>query len=304
MKKITSFLVVLLLMLASFTAGIEYPRGDVNYDGQVSISDVTFLIDYLLAGMWGDEPNIPDDETFTVNGVSFTMVAVEGGTFTMGATPEQGSDAYGDESPTHQVTLSSFCIGQTEVTQALWQAVMGTNPSLCQGDQNRPVEQVTWEDCQTFISKLNELTGRQFRLPTEAEWEFAARGGTKSQGYKYAGGNTIGDVAWYIDNCYALGTSSPDYGTHAVATKAPNELGLYDMSGNVWEWCQDWYGSYNSSDQTDPTGLASGTDRVRRGGSWVCITRYCRVSRRQHNEPTYESYNLGLRLALSCKVRT
>ena len=298
MKKITSFLVVLLLMLVSFTAGIEYPRGDVNYDGQVSISDVTFLIDYLLAGTWGDEPNIPQDETFTVNGVSFTMVAVEGGTFTMGATPEQGSDAYSDESPTHQVTLSSFCIGKTEVTQALWQTVMGTNPSLCQGDQNRPVEQVTWEDCQTFISKLNELTGRQFRLPTEAEWEFAARGGTKSQCYKYAGGNTIGDVAWYIDNCYALGTSSPDYGTHAVATKAPNELGLYDMSGNVWEWCQDWYGSYNSSAQTDPTGLASGTDHVRRGGSWVCITRYCRVSRRQHNEPTYESYNLGLRLAL------
>ena len=176
MKKITSFLVVLLLMLASFTAGMEYPRGDVNYDGQVSISDVTFLIDYLLAGTWGDEPYIPQDETFTVNGVSFTMVAVEGGTFTMGATPEQGSDAYSDESPTHQVTLSSFCIGKTEVTQALWQTVMGTNPSLCQGDQNRPVEQVTWEDCQTFISKLNELTGRQFRVGVCRPWRHQESG--------------------------------------------------------------------------------------------------------------------------------
>ena len=301
MKKLSSILVVLLLMLASFSAGVEYQRGDVNQDGNLSISDVTCLIDYLLTGTWGDEPVNPDEpqtETFTVNGVSFTMVTVEGGTFTMGATPEQGSDAYSDESPTHQVSLSSYCIGQTEVTQALWQTVMNSNPSLCQGDLNRPVEQVTWEDCQTFISKLNELTGKQFRLPTEAEWEFAARGGNKSQGYKYAGSNTIDDVAWYIDNCYALGSSSPDYGTHAVATKAPNELGLYDMSGNVWEWCQDWYGSYSSNAQTNPTGSVSGSNHVRRGGSWVCITRYCRVSRRQQSEPSYSSYNLGLRLAL------
>ena len=211
MKKSSLFFVVLLLMLASFTAGVEYQRGDVNQDGNVSIGDVTCLIDYLLSGAWPEESVTPQTETFTVNGVSFTMVTVEGGTFTMGATAEQGDDAYSDESPTHQVTLSSYGIGQTEVTQALWQVVMGSNPSLCQGDQNRPVEQVTWEDCQTFISKLNELTGKQFRLPTEAEWEFAARGGNKSQGYKYAGSNTIDDVAWYIDNCYALGSSSPDY---------------------------------------------------------------------------------------------
>ncbi|MBR4829212.1 MAG: SUMF1/EgtB/PvdO family nonheme iron enzyme, partial [Muribaculaceae bacterium] len=216
MKKFSLLLVIFMLMLVSFTAGVEYQRGDVDQDGNVSISDVTCLIDYLLTGIWGNEPVNPEEpqtETFTVKGVSFAMVTVEGGTFTMGATAEQGSDAYSDESPTHQVSLSRYCIGQTEVTQALWQAVMGSNPSLCLGDLNRPVEQVTWEECQTFISKLNELTGKQFRLPTEAEWEFAARGGNKSQGYKYAGSNTIDDVAWYIDNCYALGSSDPDYGT-------------------------------------------------------------------------------------------
>ena len=285
-------------MMASFTAGVEYQRGDVNYDGQVNISDVTSLIDYLLNGSWHDEPAAPQTETFTVNGVTFTMVAVEGGTFTMGATAEQGSDAYSDESPTHQVTLSSYCIGQTEVTQALWIAVMGSNLSCFQGDLNRPVEQVSWDDCQQFIIRLNQITGKTFRLPTEAEWEYAARGGNKSQVYKYAGSNTIGDVAWYIDNCYALGSSNPDYGTHPVATKAPNELDLYDMSGNVWEWCQDWYGSYSSSAQTNPTGSVSGSNRVRRGGSWVCLARYCRVSRRQQDAPTIADDHLGFRLAL------
>ena len=298
MKKISSLLVVLLLMLASFSAGVEYQRGDVNHDGQVGISDVTCLIDYLLNGFWPDEPAVPQTESFTVNGVSFTMVTVEGGTFTMGATAEQGSDAYSDESPTHQVTLSSYGIGQTEVTQALWQAVMGSNPSYFQGDLNRPVETVSWNDCQEFITELNQMTGKTFRLPTEAEWEYAARGGNKSQAYKYAGSDTIGDVAWYIDNCYALGSSDPDYGTHAVATKAPNELGLYDMSGNVWEWCQDWYGSYSSNAQTNPTGSVSGSNRVRRGGSWVCLARYCRVSRRQQDAPTVADDHLGFRLAL------
>lgn len=298
MKKMSSFSVVLLLMLASFTAGLEYPRGDVDQDGQVGISDVSCLIDYLLSGSWPDEPAVPQAETFTVNGVSFTMVTVEGGTFTMGATAEQGSDAYSDESPTHQVTLSDYSIGQTEVTQALWLAVMGSNPSYFQGDLSRPVEQVSWNDCQQFITKLNQMTGKTFRLPTEAEWEYAARGGNKSQAYKYAGSNTIGDVAWYIDNCYALGSSNPDYGTHAVATKAPNELGLYDMSGNLWEWCQDWYGSYSSSAQTNPTGSVSGSNHVRRGGSWVCLARYCRVSRRQQDAPTVADDHIGFRLAL------
>ena len=270
-------------------------NADTDRDGEVSISDVTMLIDALLGNV---DLNQPVTETFIVNGVAFTMVAIEGGTFTMGATAEQGSDAYDDESPTHQVALSSYCIGETEVTQALWQAVMGSNPSYFTGNLQRPVDHVSWNDCQTFITRLNELTGKQFRLPTEAEWEYAARGGNKSQACKYAGSNTLGDVAWYIENCYALGSSSPDYGTHAVATKAPNELGLYDMSGNLWEWCQDLYGSYGSDAQTDPTGVVSGSNRVRRGGSWVCLARYCRVSRRQQDAPTVADDHLGFRLAL------
>ena len=294
-------------MLVSFTAGMEYQRGDVDQDGIVGIGDVTCLVDYLLSGTWGDEPLNPDEpvtETFTVNGVTFTMVAVEGGTFTMGATAEQGSDAYDSEKPAHQVTLSSYCIGQTEVTQALWQAVMGSNPSYFSSRNNyatnlqRPVECVSWNDCQTFISKLNQMTGKTFRLPTEAEWEFAARGGKLSQGYKYAGSNTIGDVAWYCDNIPSQTSGNAGYGTQTVGTKTPNELGLYDMSGNLWEWCQDWSGSYSSEAQTNPTGPTSGSYRMARGGSWDGYARYCRVSFRTTYSPSYSYYYLGLRLAL------
>lgn len=180
--------------------------------------------------------------TYTVNGVSFDMVSVKGGTFTMGATSEQGSDADSDETPTHKVTLSDYMIGKTEVTQELWQAVMGSNPSNFKGN-NLPVEQVSWDDCQEFIKKLNSLTGLNFRLPTEAEWEYAGRGGKKGKGYKYSGSNDIGSVAWYYENSgnSRLNDNNWEYDklesnncrTHAVATKAPNELGLYDMSGNV-----------------------------------------------------------------------
>ena len=233
------------------------------------------------------------NESFTVNGVSFKMVGVEGGTFTMGATAEQGSDAYDDEKPAHEVTLSSFSIGETEVTQALWQAVMGSNPSYFTGDLNRPVEEVSWGDCQTFITKLNEMTGKTFRLPNEAEWEYAARGGNLSQGYKYAGSNTSGDVAWYTSNSGST--------THPVGTKAPNELGLYDMSGNVWEWCQDRYSSgyYSNSPSTNPTGPTIGSLRVDRGGGWSSrFASDCRVSERGGDFPSLTGRNRGLRLAL------
>ena len=237
----------------------------------------------------GAEPVDQGTRTFTVNGVSFKMIRVDGGTFTMGATSEQGSDAADDEKPTHSVTLSSYRIGMTEVTQALWQAVMGSNPSHRIGS-NRPVDWVSWDDCQNFIRRLNTLTGENFRLPTEAEWEYAARGGNKSRGYKYAGSNNIDNVAWYSDNSGSQ--------THNVATKSPNELGLYDMSGNVWEWCQDWYGSYSSGSQTNPTGPESGDGRVRRGGSWNVIAGGCRVSCRYYDVPTYRGNFMGLRLAL------
>ncbi len=228
-------------------------------------------------------------KTFTVNGVSFNMVYVEGGTFTMGATAEQGADAYDDEKPAHSVTLSSYSIGQTEVTQELWEAVMGENPSYFKGSKN-PVETVSYEDCKTFISKLNSLTGQNFRLPTEAEWEYAARGGKYSKGYKYSGSNTIGNVAWYTNNSGSK--------THPVATKQANELGLYDMSGNVYEWCSDRYGSYTSSSQPNPQGPSSGSFRVNRGGCWFNAPRYCRVSYRYNYSPGCRDYFLGFRLAL------
>ena len=243
--------------------------------------------------------------TFTVNGVSFTMVGVAGGTFTMGATAEQGSDAEDDEKPTHSVTLSDYWIGQTEVTQELWQAVMGSNPSKFKGD-SRPVECVSWEDCQKFISQLNRLTGQRFRLPTEAEWEYAARGGRNSRGYKYAGSNDLDAVAWYWKNSGDTRLSGEwDWAriqnnycrTHPVGMKAPNELGLYDMSGNVWEWCADWYGSYTSSSQTNPTGPTLGSLRVFRGG-WSGLAGDCRVSFRGKPAPTYRYLYLGLRLGL------
>lgn len=218
------------------------------------------------------------------------MVYVSGGTFTMGGTSEQGSDAYDDEKPTHSVTLSSYYICKYEVTQALWRAVMGNNPSNFKGD-NLPVECVSWDDCQTFINRLNSYTGRNFRLPTEAEWEFAARGGNYSRHYKYSGSNYISDMAWYDGNSSNR--------THPVGTKQANELGLYDMSGNVWEWCSDWYGSYSSYSQNDPTGPNSGSNRVKRGGSWSSSAGICRSSHRVDGSPGGRDYRLGLRLVLS-----
>ena len=227
---------------------------------------------------------------FSVNGVEFKMVFVEGGTFTMGATSEQGDDAYEYEYPTHRVTLSDYYIGETEVTQTLWKAVMGSNPSYFKGD-NLPVERVSYKDVKEFITKLNQKTGKTFRLPTEAEWEYAARGGKKSKGYKYAGSNNIDDVAWYYENS--------NNKTHPVKTKRPNELGIYDMSGNVWEWCSDNYGAYSSSSQTNPTGPSSGSDRVYRGGSWSGDAGRCRVSNRDDYRPSSRYNNLGFRLALA-----
>ena len=239
--------------------------------------------------------NAQSNRTFTVRGVSFTMIYVQGGTFNMGAILEdERGMASSSEYPVHRVTLSGYYIGQTEVTQELWQAVMGNNPSFTKGNK-RPVEYVTWYECQTFINKLNSLTGQNFRLPTEAEWEFAARGGSKSRGYMYSGSNILGNVAWYIDNGGRMTGK-----THDVATKAPNELGIYDMSGNVNEWCQDWYSSsyYSCSPSNNPKGPSSMTKRVLRGGYIGNYAQDCRVASRTGNSPTNGSSRDGLRLAL------
>ena len=228
------------------------------------------------------------DFTETIKGLNLQMVYVEGRTFTMGATPEQGSYVDDDEKPAHKVTLSSYYIGKYEVTQAQWRAIMGKNPSRFTGDNN-PVEIVTWYEAQEFCKKLSQLTGKKYRLPTEAEWEYAARGGKKSKGYKYSGSNTIGDVAWYYENSGSK--------THPVGQKQPNELGIYDMSGNVKEWCSDWYSSsyYSSSPQTNPTGPTNGTYRELRGGAWGAISSACRVADRT-NLPIHSGSDIGLRV--------
>ena len=237
---------------------------------------------------------------FTVNGVSFQMVAIDGGTFTMGSDSTMVEEGIAgiDELPAHEVTLSPYSIGQTEVTQELWTAVMGTNPSGFTGDPNRPVEQVSWDDCQEFIARLNAITGKNFRLPTEAEWEYAARGAVKAHGYTFAGGDNIADLAWYYNNSYAVGVDNPAYGTHAVGSMQANEMGLYDMSGNVYEWCADWYGAYTEDAQTNPVGPETGLRRVTRGGGWFSTDRDCRVSARNYEAPGSRNYSLGFRLAL------
>ena len=223
-------------------------------------------------------------------GLTIDMVKVEGGTFMMGATPEM-QNPYEQEKPVHQVTLTNdYYMGKYEVTQALWQAVMESNPSNFKG-ANLPVEQVSWDDCQVFLTKLNSMTGRKFRLPTEAEWEYAARGGKKSLGYQYSGSNNISDVAWYKDNSGGI--------THSVGMKQANELGIFDMNGNVWEWCQDWFDSYSSSSQTNPTGAISGAFRVFRGSSWGGNVRMCHLSCRDRYVTYCRNYRLGFRLALS-----
>ena len=235
---------------------------------------------------------VQKDLVFQVNGISFTMKFVEGGTFQMGAVYRLFSEVSKDESPVHSVDLDDFFIGETVVTQELWVAVMGNNPSHFIGD-NLPVEKVSWEDCQEFIRKLNQLTGKTFRLPTEAEWEYAARGGNRSEGFVYAGGDNISDVAWYDGNSKS--------GTHPVKSKMANELELYDMCGDVWEWCQDWYFPYYYalSPSHNPQGPSVGAARVIRGGSWNYSSWRCRLTTRYDNGPNVRNNNVGFRLVLA-----
>lgn len=231
--------------------------------------------------------------------VEFEMVQVGNGTFEMGATKEQLSDAEEAEYPMHRVTLSHYYISTTEVTQGLWNAVMGEGNPLTDslhwddkyglGDEY-PAYNVSWDDCQRFISELNGITGKRFRLPTEAEWEFAARGGVKSESGRFSGGDDCNSVAWNYDNS--------GYKCHEVATLEPNDLGIYDMSGNVEEWCHDWFDKYSVHSQYNPVGPLTGWPRVIRGGAWNCYYSHVRVSYRNHNYPDERRVTYGFRLVL------
>ena len=267
---------------------------------------VRYVVHCLMRslGWTSEDPQIIEEEektsdsitrSFSVGGVSFNMCIIEGGTFSLGATPEQSIYAGFDEKPAVEVTLDDYSIAETPVTQELWNALMGDNPSHFSGS-NLPVERVTWDECYEFIEKLNAVTGEFFRLPTEAEWEYAARGGKQSVKTKYAGADDdhIGDFVWYKDNTT---------GTQLVKSKLPNELGLYDMSGNVSEWCADWYfNSYSiGCSRRNPAGPTSGMARVVRGGSWNDKAINCRVSKRASLNPAYRSKQIGFRLAMSQK---
>ena len=236
-------------------------------------------------------------KNFNVNSAVLTMVRVEGSTFKMGGTDE---NAQSYEQPVHNVTLDDYYIGLCEVTNEQWEAVVNgrvpgplEDPLWYHNERFLPKTMVSYYECQVFISKLNEMTGLEFSLPTEAQWEYAARGGNKSKGFLYSGSNDASEVGWCYENAATEVT--------IVATKEPNELGLYDMTGNVNEWCRDWYDYYSSEDQTNPVGPASGDFRVMRGGSVINFYKECRVSHRFGGEPDSHFFFVGFRVVLKDK---
>ncbi|MFY7849870.1 MAG: formylglycine-generating enzyme family protein, partial [Bacteroidia bacterium] len=264
-------------------------------DNQEDLYRKTYLDSLRMDSILKQESatNYSNQETNTnpiIQRLLSNMVFVQGGRFTMGCTNEQGYDCEADEKPAHSVNISSFSIGKYEVTQEEWEAVMGSNPSNFSNCPKCPVENVSWNDIQNFIDALNRQTGRQFRLPTEAEWEYAARGGNRSGGHKFSGSDNIASVAWYDGNSGSR--------THPVGQKQANALGIYDMTGNVYEWCSDWYGEnyYSNSPVTNPRGPFSGTGRVLRGGSWRIVSTWCRISFRTRGNPDYSSGSTGFRL--------
>ena len=263
------------------------PQLDVDGDGSFNITDVSTLIDMLLTG---DVPPV-EPVKVEVNGVTFVMVPVQGGTFMMGASYDETEYARRNEYPPHEVTLSGYYISQTEVTWEQWLAVTEGNIAGFEGDLQSPVVNVNLFDCCRFVDKLTELTGKVFRMPTEAEWEFAARGGEGGVRLLFAGSNDADEVAWYYENS--------DGRPHTVATKLPNSLGIYDMSGNVLEWCQDFYYHYSSDPQVNPVGPESGYTNVVRGGGWDWDYMSCRVTCRNSYDPNERANNLGLRIAMN-----
>ena len=252
---------------------------------------LSFCFSCLFAQTTSTSNSKPQTLEFEVNGITFEMVFVQGGKFVMGRTINEDYDVFQDESPVHSVTIFDFYIGKTEVTQELYKAVMGENPSNFRAYKN-PVDNVSWDDAQEFIRRLNSLTGKNFRLPTEAEWEYAARGGVKSKNYKYSGSNKIEQVAWFENN-------TRDAKHHRRAgVLLPNELGIHDMSGNVWEWCNDWYDDYSKDPQKNPMGPFFGDFRVLRGGAYIGVPQSCRATNRSSDLPTKKSIYNGFRLAI------
>ena len=269
----------------------KHSRRDFLKSSALALAGIT------ISNMNNEIFNKIDHLTFNIKNVDFKMIAIEGGSFIMGS---NSKDSNRDQKPAHKVTLSDYYIGQTEVTQELWKAIMGSNPSEFEG-KNMPVDSVTWEACQVFVSRLNKIfhdNGKltnefQFHLPSEAQWEFAAKGGNKSKGYRYAGSNNINEVAWTRENA--------DDMTHPVASKLPNELGLYDMSGNVWEWVQDYYDAYDNLDKVNPSAITKNTGKViKRGGSWYYAPEhYFTTTFRYGYYTSISDSSIGIRLCLS-----
>lgn len=276
MKKILLFQLLLLPLTTAISFAGLYPE---FYPGWLKYENKTQLIQQVTTPL-------RVDEAFTEPKTGMKFVSIEGGCYQMGS-----NNGDSDEKPVHQVCVDGYYIGQYEVTQGQWQQIMGNNPSSFKNGSNYPVEKVSWNDVQSFIQKLNsKTTTGSYRLPTEAEWEYAASGG---QNHTYAGSNTIGKVAWYTANS---GSS-----THAVGQKQANRFGLYDMSGNVWEWCNDWFGKeyYKNSSRNNPQGPSSGSNRVLRGGSWVITPPSARAANRNSYWPDFRNFNLGFRLVFS-----
>lgn len=298
----------------------QFEKNEATIETNTKLSEATAkrndIIEKLKAGIpivqikFSDEINDIEikDNTFIANDINFKdldsiikcvkikdtlfkMILVKGDTFVMGASLQEGGENE-DEQVLHNVTLGSFYICETQVTQKQWNTIMGNNPSKIKYD-NYPVTNVSWYDCQNFIKKLNEITGLKFRLPTEAEWEFAARGGQKGKhnGYKYSGGNTITNIMWYSNNS--------ENHPHEVSLKQSNELGVFDMSGNIWEWCSDWYENYDTMQTFNPQGPIDGKEKVCRGGSFMSEAKECRVSIREKDNPNEESEDVGFRLVIS-----
>ena len=270
----------------SFIEAFEFRKRPGKAFGQIKV----YVDGDIISEVQGTNNHDSDSIlNITVEGSRFSMMAIKGGTFMMGATSEQGNDSSEHERPVHTVEIRDFYLCKTLVTQKLWTSIMGYNHSQFKGDL-RPITNVTYSECLTFIKNLSKRTGKKFRLPTEEEWEYAARDGSLNKKFKYSGGNQIDEIAWYGGNASNV--------THDVATKKANRLGLFDMSGNVWEWCGDNYSSYDSSDIQSKTDTLHQNDYVCRGGSWGSGEWRCRVSTRKYRNADHVSKHLGFRIVL------